>query len=322
VLGSSDTNVGMTPAVSVVVPVFNSATTIPLLIERLDKVLRQCAPEFEIVLVNDGSVDGSGAEMLSQAAKNTKIRPLDLMRNYGQHNALLAGIRAARGDVVVTIDDDLQNPPEEIPKLLGALANGHDLVYGRAERRRQTLLRRLATNLLLRSLVVATGNPALRDVTAFRAFKTSLRRGFRRFNGPYVAIDVLLSWSATNVGFVTVRHDQRAEGESGYTLRSLLRLGLNVLVGFSTWPLRAASIFGIGASVVGLGLLAYVLTRVLVFGSQVPGFPFLASVIIIFAGVELVALGVMGEYLARIHQYTVQRPPYVVRSESDQSNQP
>src|SRR5262249_41355176 len=156
------------------------------LVDRLSSVLAGC--EYEVVLVNDGSSDGSWGIVVEQARRDPRVRGIDLARNYGQHNALLAGIRTARGSVVVTIDDDLQNPPEEIPKLLARLDEGYDVVYGASSDRGQGIMRTLATRLTKWSLKVAIGSGAASDVSAFRAFRTSLRDAFADFQGPHVSI--------------------------------------------------------------------------------------------------------------------------------------
>jgi undecaprenyl-phosphate 4-deoxy-4-formamido-L-arabinose transferase len=235
------------------------------------------------------------------------------MRNYGQHNALLAGIRLARGEVIVTMDDDLQNPPEEIPSLLARLAEGFDVVYGTPRAMQHGLWRNAAsrfTKLVLQSMM---GAETASRVSAFRAFRTQLRDGFEGYRSPFVSLDVLLTWSTARFGHVEVRQEPRRAGESNYTFRMLVRHALNMLTGFSTWPLRLASLIGFVFTIFGIGILLYVVGRFIVLGYSVPGFPFLASIVAIFSGAQLFALGMIGEYVARIHFRTMDRPAYVVR---------
>jgi undecaprenyl-phosphate 4-deoxy-4-formamido-L-arabinose transferase len=301
--------------VSVVVPVYNSEGTLKALVERLLAVLGTVAPGSEIVLVDDGSRDGSGAAIERLSRERPEVVAIRLMRNYGQHNALLCGIRAARHDVVVTLDDDLQNPPEEIPRLLAELDRGKDVVYGSAPGQ-HGLWRTLASGVLRLTLKGAMGVESARHVSPFRAFRTRLRDAFADYRSPFVSIDVLLTWGTTRFGFVPVRQDPRAVGRSNYTLGRLVRLALDMATGFSTLPLRLASWVGFAFTLFGVAVLGYVLYWYLRVGYSVPGFPFLASIISIFAGAQLLAIGLIGEYLSRMHFRTMDRPAYVVRDRS------
>ncbi len=308
----------LAPGISVVVPVYHSEQSLPLLVQRTEAVLRQRGQPFEMILVNDGSTDGSWRVITELAAKHAFVRGFDLMRNYGQHSALLCGIRAANFDTIVTIDDDLQNPPEEIPNLLDELAKGFDVVYGTPRQGQHGLWRNLATWVTKRTLQGVMGAAAARHVSAFRVFRASLRHAFADFSCHAVSIDVLLSWGTRRFGYVPVRFDPRQIGQSNYTLRKLINYTFDVLTGFSTLPLTLASYVGFFFAVIGLILLVFVLCTYVVRGGAVHGFTFIASVIVIFSGAQLFALGMIGEYLARMHWRAMQRPSYVVgqRSES------
>lgn len=307
--------------VSVVIPAYNSEESLPILVPRLKAVLEQQGAAFEVILVNDGSRDGSWKVIQALAARYPFTRGINLMRNYGQHNALLAGIRVARYSAVVTIDDDLQNPPEEIPKLLAKLNEGFDVVYGKPNVGQHGLYRNLASRITKLALAGAAGAETASDASAFRAFLTECRGGFASYMGPYVSVDVLLTWSASRFGSVTVQHDARTMGTSAYTFRKLVRHAMNMMTGFSTVPLQLASITGFAFTTFGILILLYVLIRYFLQGTSVPGFPFLASIIAIFSGAQLFALGIIGEYLARMHSRMMDRPPYVVRSDTAESNQ-
>jgi glycosyltransferase involved in cell wall biosynthesis len=301
------------PAISIVVPVYNGAATLEQLAGRVEAALPD---DYELVFVNDGSADDSWARIVDLARRDERVRGLDLMRNYGQHNALLAGIRAARGQTVVTIDDDLQNPPEEIPKLLGEIEAGCDVVYGTASELHYGFLRGLGTRLTKFALRGAIGSDVAAKVSAFRAFRTDLREAFRDFHAPYVSIDVLLSWGARRYGWVPVAHAARGEGRSSYGFGRLATHALNVLTGFTTRPLRFASLVGLAFTLFGIAVLVLVLVRYFAEGDTVPGFPFLASVVAIFSGAQLLTLGIIGEYLARMHMRVMDRPAYTVREEA------
>jgi glycosyltransferase involved in cell wall biosynthesis len=298
--------------VSIVVPAFRSASSLPVLVDRVAAVLDGASTPYELVLVDDGSEDGTWNAIQALAGTERPVRGLRLARNCGQHAALLAGIRSARREQIVTLDDDLQFRPESIPLLLDALAGGADLVYGVAEQRRHGRIRDIATAAAKWSMRIVTGDPLVSRISALRAFRTELRGGFERFDGPYVSMDALLLWSTRRVAEVTVPHDPREEGESGYSARSLARHALTVIVGFSSRPLRLASALGFICTAFGAVLLAYVMVRYLTEGSAVPGFAFLASAISIFSGVQLFALGVIGEYLARMYPQVMGRPAYSI----------
>ena len=305
---------GFSAGLSVVVPVFNGESNCAELVGRLGKVLEASARRFEVLLVNDGSYDRSWAQISELAQEYPWVRGVNLMRNYGQHNALLCGIRDARFDVIVTLDDDLQNPPEEIPKLLDALTDDYDVVYGTPQRERHGLWRDVASRVTKLALQNAMGIEIARSVSAFRAFRTQLRDAFVDYHNSFVSIDVLLTWGTTRFTAVPVRHDPRQRGKSHYTFRKLLTHALNMLTGFSTLPLQLASLMGFVLTLFGAGILVYVLARYFFDGDPVRGFPFLASVIAIFSGAQLFALGIIGEYLARMHFRMMSRPTYVVRS--------
>jgi len=302
--------------ISVIVPVYNSAEILPQLVARLEPVLRGPGKAFEILLVNDGSRDKSWDVVCALASQHEWVRGLNLMRNYGQHNALLCGIRAARYATVVTIDDDLQNPPEEIPSLLGELERGFDVVYGPPEHEQHGLWRNLASVLTKIALQGAMGAETARHVSAFRAFRTYLREAFAAYSNPFVSIDVLLTWGTKRFSFVRVRHDPRHAGSSNYTMGRLITHAMNMMTGFSTLPLQIASLLGFLCTLFGLAVLALVVGRYFIEGTIVPGFTFLASIIAIFSGVQLFALGIIGEYLARMHFRMMERPSYTVRSEA------
>ncbi len=298
--------------ISVVVPVYNSENSLTPLVERLEAVLPSQAANWEILLINDGSRDGSWGVIQTLCARNERLRGFDLLRNFGQHNALLAGIRSARYSITVTIDDDLQHPPEEIPKLLARLREGADVVYGTPNVLQHGLWRNFFSRFTKAALSHAMRIENLVDISAFRAFRTGLRVAFASYGSPQVLIDVLLSWGTTKFASVACEHQPRTIGRSNYTPLRLINQAMVILTGYSTAPLRLASSIGFLFTAFGFALLAWVLGRYLISGTSVPGFPFLASAIAIFSGAQLFALGIMGEYLARIFNRSMERPVYVV----------
>lgn len=299
-------------SISVVTPVYNGEASIAELCRRLGELLPQIATDYEIILVNDGSRDRSWAIISELAARHSKVRGLNLMRNYGQHNALLCGIRAAKHDVIVTMDDDLQHPPEEISRMLEQLEQGFDVVYGAPESERHPPLRAVASRMTRLALGTAIGMDLAKNVSAFRVFRTGLRDAFASYHSPFVSVDVLLTWATTRFTAIPVIFNPRHSGASNYTFTKLVRHALDMMTGFSTAPLQLASLIGFACTLLGLAVFVYVVIRYCLEGS-VPGFPFLASIIAIFSGAQLFALGVIGEYLARMHFRMMNRPAYAIR---------
>ena len=305
---------------SVVIPCYNSEASLPILIPRVQGAIGPLTDKYEVVLVDDGSRDGTWDAIQRLTERFEYVRGIRLMRNYGQHSALLCGIRAARYHFIVTIDDDLQNPPEEIPRLLQKLSEGYDVVYGTPKQERHGLWRDAASIITKIALQDIMGAATARNVSAFRAFRTELRLAFARYHAPFVSIDVLLTWATTRFTAVRVRNEPRQIGASNYTFGKLLVHALNMMTGFSTLPLQVATVVGIVCAFFGLGVLAYVLIRYWIQGGSVPGFPFLASLVSIFSGAQLFALGIIGEYIGRMHFRTMDRPPYATREQIDGHN--
>ncbi len=300
-------------SLSIVTAVHNSEASLAELCRRLGEVLPQVAAQHEIILVNDGSRDRSWEIISELSSQSPAVRGLCLMRNYGQHNALLCGIRAAKYDVIVTMDDDLQQPPEEIPRLLASLDEGFDVVYGAPKAEQNGFMRALASRITRLALRAAIGSEVAKNVSPFRVFRTGLREAFAGYQSPFVSIDVLLTWATTRFGAVTVAFQPRHSGSSNYTFTKLVRHALDMMTGFSTAPLQLASLIGFSCTLFGIGVFFYVFASYCLEGS-IPGFPFLASIIAIFSGAQLFALGVIGEYLARMHFRSMKRPAYVVRT--------
>ncbi len=299
---------------SIVVPVYGEGEALGELIARTAKVLeaREIA-DWEIILVNDGSPGRCWEHIVSLSRQRDNVRGINLQRNFGQHNALLAGISASSGQIVITIDDDLQHPPEEIPKLLEALRPGVDLVYGVPAAARHSRWRNVTSLFGKTVLASVMGARVAETISAFRAFRGSLRGVLADYRSPYVSIDVILNWGTSGVVGTPVRHDPRRTGRSQYTFLRLLRHWINMVTGFSVWPLRVASLMGFSFLCFGFAVLLFVLVRYFREGGSVPGFPFLACIVTLFAGAQLFALGVIGEYLARLYFRSLDRPPFVIK---------
>ncbi|MCX6067362.1 MAG: glycosyltransferase family 2 protein [Chloroflexi bacterium] len=302
---------------SVVIPVYNGQDTIIELVERLGNVLPGISDSYETVLVCDGSPDHSWQVIEQLAARYPWVRGIELMRNYGQHNALLCGVRAARYEIIVTLDDDLQHPPEEIPVLLARLEEGFDVVFGVPKKLPHSWWRNL-TSVITKNLVgYVMGYQSIRDISSYRVFRTHIRKAFENYRGPDLLLDVLLTWGTSRFGTVPVEESPRMVGKSNYNMLKLIKMALTLLTGYTTVPLRFASILGFLFTIFGIFDLIYILVTYFVLGS-LPGFSFLASTIIIFSGVQLFALGIIGEYLARVFDRSYGRPTYQVLKTTDQ----
>jgi len=299
--------------VSVVVPCYRSATMLPELVERLDEVMTGCAGAHEVLLVVDGSPDDTWPVASTLAMKYDTVHAVELARNYGQHNALLAGIRAARYGVVVTLDDDLQHPPEEIPRLLAALDEDVDLVYGTAIDEEHGAVRSLASRLVKAAMSGHLGVRDARSIGAFRAFRTFLRDSFDQVHGPHVSVDVALSWGTTRIRAVSVHMNRRADGESGYTVRKLIQHATNMILGYSVIPLRLVTYLGLAVGLGGFVLFGHVLWQYFSGATSVAGFTTVTAMLALFSGAQMMGIGVLGEYVGRIHAGGMGRPAYVVR---------
>lgn len=303
-------------SISVVIPVYRGAQTIRELAAELSDALPKITSTYEVIMVEDDGGDDSWQVIQDLSAQYPWLRGIKLMRNAGQHAALLCGIRTAQYDVIVTMDDDLQHPPSQIAPLLAHLQKGHGVVYGVPRDRQQNAGRSLGSFLIRSALSSAMGVDTARHVSAFRIFHTYLRDAFADYQSPYVSIDVLLSWGTKDFSHTLVEHRPRTVGTSGYTFRRLANLAITMLTGFSVLPLRLASYLGFGLTLFGLMMLIYIVPiRFLLYGTginDVPGFTMLATLIAIFSGAQMFTIGIIGEYLARMHFRLMNKPPYTV----------
>lgn len=304
-------------AISVIIPCYRSMPTLPPLVARLHTVLSEFCDDYEIILVVDGSPDDTYlvAEQLRQQ-DSAHVRTLLLRRNYGQHNALVAGLSRARHSLTVTMDDDLQHRPEEIGALVAPLNDPMiDLCYGVAVSEEHGFWRSLASR-SVKAALKSAGVADASSVSAFRAFRTEMREGFIDPIDPFVSLDVLLSWATSSSTSVPVEMDRRTVGKSAYTVRALIRHALNMITGYGTLPLRAVTWLGFGCGALGFALLVNVLVQFARGEIQVAGFTTIASMVAMFSGAMLVALGIIGEYIGRLHFRSMHRPAYLIRRDS------
>jgi glycosyltransferase involved in cell wall biosynthesis len=308
--------------ISIVIPCYRSEQTLRPLVDAIFAALaespaRSVVSEFEVVLVVDGSTDRTADVANQLAAARPQVRAIELRRNYGQHNALLAGITRAKHEVIVTMDDDLQHLPDQIPALLAPLVRGEaDLVYGVASEEEHGFWRSTASRTVKRGLALA-GVPRAEDVSAFRAFWTAQREGFTHIEDPYVSLDVMLSWTTTSISHVAVHMDKRLVGKSSYSVRALVHHSMNMITGYSNVPLRVVAWLGGLCAFIGAVLGAVVVWRFATGDTTVAGFTTIAAMVAVFSGAQMLSLGIIGEYIGRLHTRSTGKPTFLVKTDSD-----
>lgn len=302
------------PLVSIIVPVYRSARTLETLRERVEATLGRAGLSYELIFVEDAGGDDSWRVITLLAKAHDEVRGIKLSRNFGQHAATLCGISRSRGEWIVTIDDDLEQPPESIPALIAKAQEGFALVYGVHDRRTHARWRNL-TSEIGRSLFKFAIPSLNRDYTSFRAIHRSAASALARFQSPFTFVDGYLSWVTSNYATVNVPHNSREQGSSNYNLRKLVTHMINIFVTFSDLPLRLATWLGIGASLSGAAWGVFILLG-RIFGSvSVSGYASLMAAIMFIGGVQLLILGIFGEYLARINFRTGSMPVFLVEDE-------
>ena len=301
------------PNLSVVIPVYNAEHTLSQLIRRLLDVLKSTDRSFEIVLVNDGSQDRSWQILCELQQKHSEhLIVVELMRNYGQHNAIMCGFRESSGRYVITLDDDLQNPPEEIPLLVDAIENGDfDLVYGCYEDKKHNRFRNLGSSLaqMFYRIVFNRSN----CVSAFRIIKRELMTSILSYSLNYTYLDGLFAWNTERIGQIYVQHRERDTGSSGYSISKLMVLAFNLITNFSLVPLQLVAATGLLFAFAGFTGGAYYIFQHLTHSIVIPGYASTIVAILILGGIQLLSLGIIGEYLGRLHLNVNRKPQYVQR---------
>ncbi|HVA68198.1 MAG TPA: glycosyltransferase [Candidatus Binataceae bacterium] len=302
--------------VSVVIPVYNEEANLQALWGRLRPVMFACGRPWEVLFVDDGSIDKS-LEILREFAAESgeRVRIVELARNFGQHSAILAGFRQSRGDIVVTLDADLQNPPEEIPRLLAAIDEGNDVVGGWREERHDSPYRRYASRLHNSITSAIVGVPMHDYGCMLRAYRRHIVDTVVACDEKAAFVPALANSFAKRVAEIRVDHAQRAGGESKYNLFRLAHLSLNLVTGFSQMPIQAMSLAGIGIFLLDAMFATFLLAHRILYGPQQEGALWmLFAVLFFFVGFILLALGMIGEYVGRIYSEVRKRPTYIVRA--------
>ncbi|MCF7975014.1 MAG: glycosyltransferase [Phycisphaerae bacterium] len=306
----------MKPYCSIVIPVFNEKGNLDELIDRVLTTCQLLDQPFEVILVDDGSRDGSAQKIVAAAEHfESQVVGVLLNRNYGQHAAVMAGFTEARGDVVVTLDADLQNPPEEIPRLVAAIEEGADVVGTVRMNRQDSLFRRLASRIVNRAAQKATG-VYMRDYGCMlRAYRMPIVKAMLQCHERSTFIPILANSFAARTREIEVRHAERTQGDSKYSLWKLINLQFDLLTSMTTVPIRLLSVLGLLLSMVGMVVGLILLGGRLMYGSEwaVHGVLTLMAGLFFFMGVQMIGLGLLGEYIGRIYHDVRARPRYFVR---------
>ncbi len=297
---------------SIVVPVFNEEEVLPDLYKRLKAVCEAQGSSYEIVFVDDGSSDDSVPQLIQMQAEDPAVRVIQLTRNFGQQAAVLAGFRNSRGEIIVQLDSDLQHPPEEIPKLISAMKDDVDLVTTVSRVRRDSQLRVWGSRFLKwigRSIL---GKRCHINLSSFRAMRRSVIEKVDHCSDRSRYMAVLMSWLSVPTVEIEVEHHQRQIGQTKYSILALISLAWDMVTGYSSFPLRLVTYLGFGSAVLGFLLVIFLLYQRFYNGILIEGFILLSAIFSFFAGVHLFCMGILGEYLSRIHFQVQGRPSYVI----------
>ena len=299
---------------SIIVPVYNEENNLPTLMERLYPVVKNTGKPFEIILTNDGSRDRSLEIMRKMVQDYPGVKVIEFNGNFGQHMAILAAFEKCSGEIVITLDADLQNPPEEIPRLIAEIEKGHDVVGTVRRQRHDTLFRKIASRVVNITTNKMTGMRMKDYGCMLRAYHRDIIININRCGESTTFIPALAQTFASNPTEIEVGHSERTVGESKYSLYMLIRLNFDLMTGFSVVPLQLFALFGIITSILSIIFALFLLIRRFLVGAEVEGVFTLFAILFFFIGIIIMGIGIVGEYIGRIYQEVRKRPRFVVRS--------
>jgi len=301
------------PYLSVVVPVYNEEVNLEPLMGRLYPVLQKTGLPFEIIFTNDGSRDRSLEILCRMSSEYQGVKVIEFNGNFGQHMAILAAFEMSRGDVVITLDADLQNPPEEIPRLVAEIEKGHDVVGTIRQKRQDPFYRRMASRVVNITTNKMTGMQMNDYGCMLRAYHRDIIENINRCQETTTFIPALAQTFSANPVEIEVAHAERSAGESKYSLYKLVRLNFDLMTGFSVVPLQLFALFGILTSLLSLAFALFLLVRRFIVGAEVEGVFTLFAILFFFVGIIILGIGIVGEYVGRVYQEVRKRPRFVVR---------
>ncbi len=311
----------MTPYVSIVIPVYNEEGNLENLFARLLPVMQGLGKPFEIIFTDDGSRDRSLAILKAEVARHPEVRVVEFNGNFGQHMAIMAAFEVSRGDIVVTLDADLQNPPEEIPKLIAEIEKGHDVVGSIRQKRQDTFFRKTASLMVNIATRKMTGMKMTDYGCMLRAYHRNVIDNINQCQETSTFIPALAQTFASSPSEVEVAHSERLEGESKYSLYKLVRLNFDLMTGFSVVPLQLFALFGIVTALFSVAFAIFLFVRRFIVGAEVEGVFTLFAILFFFIGITIFGIGIVGEYVGRIYQEVRRRPRYVVRKVHGAANE-
>jgi undecaprenyl-phosphate 4-deoxy-4-formamido-L-arabinose transferase len=311
-----------TPYLSVVIPVFNEQENLRALQEALSPVLRGFGKPYELIYVDDGSTDKSLDILRELQTKDSNIVIVEFSRNFGQHSAIFAGFDQSRGEIVVTLDADLQNPPEAIPSLVHAIESGYDVVGGWREDRQDSLFRKLASKIVNKIISWSTGVKLKDYGCMLRAYRREIVQQICKCSEISSFIPALANTFARSIAEIEVPHRDRAQGRSKYSLARLIRLNFDLMTGFSLFPIQAISAFGLVTAIAGVAFSVFLFIRRLIVGPEAEGLFTLFAILFAFIGIMILALGIIGEYVGRIYNEVRKRPRFVIRQVYSKADHP
>ncbi len=305
-------NIFMSFMLSIIIPVYNSENTIDEVVGRLLRELDEKV-SYEIILVNDGSTDSSYSRCLKLAQSYNSIKLVNLSRNFGQHNAMIAGLKFIQGEVAVFMDDDLQTPPEEIWKLIKKLDEGYDIIYANYINKKHNIFRKFGSTINAVMANILLKKPRNLKTSSYFVIRKYLATEILEYQGPYPYLPGLVLRITSNIGVVNIEHKKRAHGKSNYSFIKLLRLWFNGFTNFSVKPLRIALFFGLLCAAAGFIIALILLIRKMLDSVLVTGWTSTIVAILFFSGIQLISVGLIGEYVGRIFMSQNKQPQYVIR---------
>jgi polyisoprenyl-phosphate glycosyltransferase len=303
------------PLISIVSPIYGCKTCLIEFYFRLKEILEKITNDFEIILVNDASPDDAWETIIELAQKDSRVKGINLSRNFGQHYAITAGLDHCKGDWVVIMDCDLQDQPEEIPKLLNKAKDGFDIVLGKRIYRKDRFFKKALSFLYYKLLSYFTDNKIDATVGSFRIMSRQVVENFKKMNEKLRFFGAMVNWLGFNVGFVEIEHAPRKKGESSYNYHKMLKLGINGILSFSDKPLRLTIKMGISLILISSIYILFKVTQILLFGTQAIGWTSLIAAIFFSTGLIISVLGIVGLYIGRIFEEVKGRPLYVIKNE-------
>lgn len=298
--------------ISVVIPVYNSQDCLEELAKRLVNVLKKQRKKYQIILINDGSKDNSWPKIAELSKRYNEIAGINLRRNFGQDNAIMAGLNYSSGDLVIIMDDDLQHNPSDIPSLLDKLEKGYDVCYGRFSSKRQSWFKNLGSWFNDKVANIILKKPKGIYLSPYKVIKREIVDEIIKYDGPYPYVDGLLFRITRNITQVSVEHHQRYAGKGNYNLIKSIRVWLKLATNFSVWPLRMATLLGFISSGFGFVLALYFIIRKIA-GAPPVGWASLITAILFLGGVQLITLGITGEYVGRLFLHHNKEPQFVIK---------